>query len=61
MDAIKATQIVREYLKPPFAVFEPVSAIRKGEVYVVKVNVGLFENKILEFEVSDDGQILRGR
>lgn len=59
LDAVKATQIVREYLKP-FASFEPVSATRKGEIYLVKVNIGLFKNKILEFEVSDDGQILSG-
>ena len=60
MDAAKVTEIARQYLKP-FAYFSPVIAKKKDMHWVVEVDVGLLEQKIIELEISESGEVLRAR
>ena len=61
MDAIKVTEKAREHLKP-FASFQPISARKLDGYWLVKVDVGLLEVKVLELEIEDvNGEVIRAR
>lgn len=59
-DAKQATEVARQYLKP-FAQFQLRSAKKMDVYWLVKVNIGLFEDKVLELEISETGEVLRAR
>ena len=60
MDAQKATEIARQYLKP-FASFQPISAKKEDDYWVVRVVIGLFDKKVIQLEIDNQGEIVRGR
>lgn len=61
MDAARATEIAREYLKY-FDVFRPISGHKANGCWVIRVDIGLLKAKVLELEIDDEtGEIQRGR
>lgn len=50
--ATKATEIATSLLKQYYGFLRPISAVRDNGIWVVKVDVGVFEKRIAEVKID---------